>query len=100
MIENNEPLSIAEASEYIKGKENEEDKIRNFIKKFAKINVKKAKELRANLEQMEMMKIKPEHIVKIIDILPENVEELNKIFSGISLDEDETKKILEAVKSL
>jgi len=44
------------------------------------------------------MKMKDEHIVKIIDILPDNEEELNKIFAGINLDENETKKILDTVK--
>ena len=44
------------------------------------------------------MRVKQEHIVKIIDLMPENAEELNKIFVDSSLDEDETKKILETVK--
>ena len=44
------------------------------------------------------MKIKLEYIVKIIDILPETAEELNKIFVDVSLDEDETKKILDTIK--
>ena len=44
------------------------------------------------------MKLKTENISKIIDIIPENAEDLNKIFTEVGLDEDETKKILEAVK--
>ena len=44
------------------------------------------------------MKINDENIAKIIDILPENEVDLNKIFIDVVLDEDETKKILETVK--
>ena len=45
-----------------------------------------------------MLKLKQEHIVKIVDLLPEDALDLNKIFTDVSLDEDETTKILEIVK--
>ena len=44
------------------------------------------------------MKMKSEHISKIIDLVPENSEDLNKIFVGTNLDEDETKRIIDEVK--
>jgi len=97
MIKNNEPLSMAEVIEYAK-KDGSETDIVGFIKKFVKLKVKDARELKEEIEKLELMKVKPEHIIKITDILPENSEELNKIFVDISLDEDETKKILEAIK--
>ena len=99
MIKNNELVSIAEIDEYLKNKD-KEDKIIGFVKKFAKLDVKKAKELRKKLEAINMIKMKQEYIVKIIDFLPEDAEELNKIFQNVSLDEDETKKILETIKSI
>jgi DNA-directed RNA polymerase subunit F len=43
--------------------------------------------------------MKEEHISKIIDITPENQEDINKIFVGINLDENESKKILDTIKS-
>ena len=95
MIKTNELLSMAEASEYI-GKADSTD-IKGFIKKFTKLKPKEAKELRKKLENLDMMKLRTEQIVKIIDLLPENQEDLNKIVD-VSLDEDETKKILETVK--
>ena len=71
---------------------------RGFIKKFVKLSPKEAKDLRKKIEELDFMKIRTEHIVKIIDLMPENAENLNKIFSDMSLDEDETKKILDTVK--
>ncbi|MDD5012102.1 MAG: hypothetical protein PHQ66_00435 [Candidatus Nanoarchaeia archaeon] len=97
MIISSEPLSMAEAIEYVK-KDESETEIVGFIKKFNKLKAKDAKDLRQEIESLGMMKIKPEITVKIADLLPESPEELNKIFIDVSLDEDETKKILDAIK--
>ena len=99
MIRESKPVSMAEALEYVKSaEEDSETDVKGFIKKFVKITPSKAKELQKKLEELDLMKVRDEHIVKIIDILPEDQEELNKIFVEISLDEDESKKILDAVK--
>ena len=97
MIKNNEPLSMVEITGYIKKTEDEAD-ILKFIKKFSKLNLKEVKELRKKIKELELMKIKKEHIAKIVDLMPESTEDLNKIFTDISLNEDETKKILETIK--
>jgi len=93
---------MAEVAGYSKEKtektENPETDIKEFIKKFIDLSPKDAKELRKKLESLELMKLKNEQAVKIIDLTPENDADLNKIFIDVSLDEDETKKILETVK--
>ncbi|RLG11091.1 hypothetical protein DRN73_06230 [Candidatus Pacearchaeota archaeon] len=96
MILDRKILSMAEAEEYI-DKENETD-VKGFIKKFIKIKPEKAKELRKKLKELDLMKLKNEHISKLIDLLPENKEDLNKIVNDVGLDEDETKKILDTIK--
>ena len=63
-----------------------------------KLSPKEAKKLKQKLEDLDLMKLRAEHIVKIIDLMPEKAEDLNKIFTDMGLDEDETKKILETVK--
>lgn len=98
MIKDIRPLSMVEAIEYIKNSKEEGKDILSFIKKFTKLNSKEAKELRKKIEELDLMKISNEYLIKIIDILPENPEELNKIFVGVSLDEEEAKKILEVIK--
>ena len=84
-----------EALEYV-GSEDKDTK--GFMKKLVGLNVKKAKELRTQLEALDFMKVKGTDISKVIEVLPENSEELNKIFIDVGLDEDETKKILDTVK--
>ncbi len=98
MITNTKPLSMAETLEYTEREKDSGEELKKFVKKFVKIKPEKAKELRKKLEALDLIKVKPEHIVKIIDLLPENQENLNKIFSDVSLDEDESKKILQTIE--
>ncbi len=98
MIKNTETLSMAEASEYIDKKDEQGAKILGFIKKFTDITSINAKEMRKKLEDLESVKLNENTITKVIDLLPESVEEVNKIFTDVGLDEDETKKIIEIVK--
>jgi DNA-directed RNA polymerase subunit F len=98
MIQNRRYLSIAEVQEYVDGKNEKSKEILNFIKKFTKLSPKEAKELRKKLEELEIAKMKEEFIIKIIDILPDNSAELNKILQGTGMDENETTKILAAIK--
>lgn len=98
MIKNTETLSMAEATEYIDKKDEQGAKTLAFIKKFVSITPAKAKEMRKQLEDINSVKLNEHNITKVIDLLPENTEEVNKIFTDVSLDEDETKKIIEIVK--
>lgn len=93
------PLSMAEVDDIAKAINDDEDKeIHGFLKKFAKLKTKEAKKMREELENLNLLKLKGEHIAKIMDLLPEDSVDINKIFIDISLDDDETNKILEVVK--
>ena len=97
MIINKEPLSMAEALEYTNSENETETEVIGFIKKFMKTK-KGVKELKRKLQELGLLKVKAEHIAKIIDLMPETAEELNKIFVDVSLDEDEVQKIANIVK--
>ncbi|MBU3913034.1 MAG: hypothetical protein KKB21_00355 [Nanoarchaeota archaeon] len=86
-------LSMAEASQHI---ENEE--LNAFIKKFSKTKESDAEKLRAEIEKLGNIKVKEEDIAKIIDILPEDAQDLAKVFTDVILDEKETSQIIEIVK--
>lgn len=88
---------MSEAVKYL-GKEERHTELKGFIKKFVKLSPADSEELRKDIQKLELMKVKPEHIAKIIDFLPVNGEDLSKIFNDINLDEDESQKILTAVK--
>ncbi|MCH8945580.1 MAG: hypothetical protein IIA85_01535 [Nanoarchaeota archaeon] len=97
MINNYESLSMPELLEYIKKSEGNE-KLSKFIKSFTKLNSKEAQELRKKIQDLELMKLKSDQITKIIELMPESQDDLNKIFVDVKLDEDETKKVLETIK--
>lgn len=96
MIEKKESLSMPEALEYLNKEQHGETMA--FIKRFTKMTPEKAKELRTNLEGLNLIKLNREQISKLIEMLPENKEEMNKILSDINLDEDETNKVLQSIK--
>ena len=98
MIRYREPLSMTESLEFIEDKKDSEADIKKFIKKFVKLKSEDAKKLREKLSLLGLLKLKQEYIAKIIDIMPENQENLNKIFTDVGLDEDESKKILETIE--
>lgn len=97
MIHNIKPMTMAESIEIVEAS-GEEREIKIFLEKFNNTKLKDAKKMREELEKLGMMKMKEEHIVKIIDLLPEDVSDVNKIFSDVSLDENEINQILEIVK--
>ena len=93
MIKEIRPLSLTEASRYM-----EDPNLKGFVKKFIKIKEDKAVSLREEIAKLGNLKIKEEHIAKIIDMLPEDNQDLAKIFTDISLDENENKQLLEIIK--
>lgn len=98
MITNTTELSMAESKEYLDKKNEQDANTLAFIKKFTDLKIKDAKEMRKKLQELDLVKLNEQSITKIIDLLPENQEEINKIASSSNLDEDETKKVLDIVK--
>ena len=100
MIKDMRPIDLTEAKKILGSVEDNDKKKRLeiFIKKFSKIKPNKAEALKKELSGLGLLKLKEEHIVKIIDILPEDASDLNKVFTDVALNEDETNKILEIVK--
>jgi DNA-directed RNA polymerase subunit F len=98
MIRERRPLNMGEVQEYLGNDREIETELKGFIKKFIKFNVKEAKDFSEDLRKMGIMRVNEENASKIIDLLPEDDEDINKIFTDVGLDEDEKKKILETVK--
>lgn len=69
----------------------------DYINKFAKKNISK---LRANLEKLEILRLRDKHINKIIDILPKDIDELKSILIGenLTLKQEDLTKIVETIK--
>lgn len=101
MILDRQPLTLNETQKIIEdiSESDKKEEMNNYLKKFLKTKPERAQKIKENLEKADLLKIKREHIVKIIDLLPEDSSDLNKIFTDVSLNEDENNKILEIVKN-
>lgn len=100
MILDRNTVTMSEVEEILKDLPESEKKeqTETFLKKFLNTKSTQAKKMREDLEQLDLIKMKPEYIIKIIDMLPEDMADLNKIFTDISLTEDEAKKIFDIIK--
>ena len=96
-IKEEKPITMAEVSA-LAGDSEKERAIKKFIKSFNKMPVEKAKEIKEELKTLNLIKLKDAHIVKIVDLMPVDASELNKIIVDVSLDEGEVNKILEVIK--
>lgn len=97
MILSKQPLSLAEVKEYRKERE-EKKPIDEYLAAFTKIKKDKAKKIAEELRALNNPKIREEQIVKVIDLLPEDLEEVNKIFTEVNLNEEEANAVLQIVK--
>ena len=93
---NKTPLTIGETVTYIPNLD-ERKVLNDYFKKFGKLSVEKAKKLRAEIKALNNIKLKEEHIVKIVDVMPADTEALNVICSDIGLTEEEAKAKLLAL---
>ena len=101
MILDRQPLNLNETQKILEdiSESDKKEEMKIYLKKFLKTTTARAKKIKEELEKADLLKLKREHIVKIIDLLPEDASDLNKIFTDVSLNEDETNKILEIIKN-
>ena len=92
------PITLAEVVA-LAGDSEKAVAIKKFVKTFNKMDVAKAREMKEALVKLDLIKLKAEHVVKIVDFMPSDATELNKVLVDVSLDGDEVTKILEVVKN-
>lgn len=97
MIKEQKALTYTEVVGLI-GDSEKAEKVKKFIKEFYKLKPEKADELRKELESLDLIKLKDENIVSIVNFLPRDASDLMKILSEVSLDQEEVNKILDVVK--
>ncbi len=93
MIISMKPISLVEAKE-MAGNLDEKRGLDDYFRKFIKTSKENATKLEEELRGLKNDKIREEHVVKIVDFLPKDAEELHKIFHDTSLDEQEVATIL------
>ncbi len=97
IIKNRTPQTLAEVQSHVKDLDEKKD-LKDYLKKFTELTKEKAEKLKEEVRALNNLKLKEENIVKIVDFLPKDSEDLNKIFTEVSLSEEESNAILEVVK--
>ena len=106
-IKEEQPITMAELKEDLKKikKRDEElnfraEKTQEYLDQFVTIKDKDAKELFKKIEGLDVPRLKPEHIVKLIDILPTTPEEVKMVLQGytITVTKENLKRIADAIK--
>lgn len=97
VIKEEKALTITEVINLVE-KSTKEYEIKDFLKQFNKNTLEDVKNMKKELEELGILKLKEIHIIKIIDFKPTEISELNKIISDVNLDNDEVTKILDVIK--
>ena len=101
------PISLAELKSRLQDIETRDkelnfrgNKVKDYLNKVVKLNLDKSIELKQNLEKLDIPRIKDRQLIKIIDILPEDIEEVRALFSGetTTITQESMEKIVETVK--
>ncbi len=101
-----EPMTMAEVKaelSKIKKRDGELNfragKCEDYLNQAVSLSASKASELKAIIEKLAIPRLKPEHVTKVVDILPTTLEDVKVLFQGYTLNvsQDNMKKIADAV---
>jgi len=104
---NEKPLTMAELKEKleeIKKRDKElsdrATKTHEYLNKFAHLKEKEALKLKEEILKLDIPRLKEKHIIKIIDIMPKDIESLKLIFASenITIKQESLQKILDVMK--
>lgn len=76
------------------------NKVKEYLAQSTRLNLKDALELKKKLQELDIPRIKEKQIVKIVDLLPRDMDELRMVFAGenTTISQENMQKILDVVK--
>ena len=96
-------VEVKETLEKIKAKEGELNyragKTFEYLEQFAKLGPKKAKELYEKLQKLAIPRVKEQHIVKLIDVMPKTAKDVKTVLQGyaVTVTNDNLDKIASTI---
>lgn len=97
MILSKKPLTLAEVDALIE-KGEEKKPVHDYLKKFVLLSKKDAEKMLDDLRALNNPKLKENNLIKLVDFLPKDAEDVNKILNEVSLSESEISAILSIVQ--
>jgi len=104
---NEKPLTMAELKEKLEEIKKRDieisertQKTLNYLNKFVLLKEKEALKLKEALLNLNISRLKEKHIIKIIDLMPKDIESLKLIFASenITIKQEDLQRILEILK--
>ncbi len=74
-------------------------KTEEYLNRFVKLDSEKATDLYKKIEELNIPRLKPEHITKIVDLMPETPDDVKMLLQGyvITLSAENLKKITDVI---
>ena len=104
-----QPISLAEVKhelERVKARDGQLSfrggKCEEDLHDFSTLSVSKAQELRKKIDELAISRVKPEQITMVVDLLPDNADDVKMIFQGstVSLTRKDMERIAETVQQV
>ena len=106
-LQQENPISLPEMKEKlhdIEARDKElsfrSNKVKDYLNKLVRLDKKTALELKQKLVSLDIPRLKDRQIIKIVDVIPEDLEDLRAVFTGevTTITQENMEKIVEAVK--
>ena len=92
MIISKKAQTLVEVRNLVKDLDNKN--LNAYLKAFSKLSLDKSEKLKSELSSLNNLKIREDDIIKLVDFVPKDKEEINKIITETTLSDDETNTIL------
>lgn len=106
-IVNEKPVTMVEVKEElekIKKRDSELNfratKTEEYLQQFDLVASKKVEELAKKIKALKIPRLKDEHLVKVLDLMPKSVEEMKGILQGytVTVSQENMKKIVAKIE--
>lgn len=106
-VVNQVPVSLSELKDFLDKQKKEkkelnfrENKVTEYLQSFDTIKVKDLGSIKKEITELNVGRLKDKHIIKIIDLAPEDTESLKIILSGenLTLKQEDLGKVVEIIK--
>ncbi len=99
------PITLAHLKEKLEALEKEEklsfrgEKTKAYLEGFITLSGKEAQKLHEEVAALNIPRLKERHIVKVLDIMPKDLDSMKVLFSGdnITISDEDLKKILNVI---
>ena len=103
------PISMADLKEDLKNIRKRDESLNfraeqteEYLAQFSTIKPKEAKDIFKAIDEIGVPRLKPEHIIKLVDVLPTTPDEVKMVLQGytITVTKENMKKIADTIKEM